>query len=669
MANLRFDNPFHDLWVTEILHPHSFVKLFSPVLVEDAEAIFSTGNIVLKGREGCGKSMLLRLLETSTRIAYLEKDTPYPIPSDKCNFIIAGVQLTHTKAAMIAQRAYEAPEGRRRPIAATNFADYLNVMLCLDLLHNIVYLNEQQENGNFLPGVEVNFSTKNISSFVRMLLDLDVWGGLVPPSTSNFAEVISALKERLSTYHLYANGNIIDLPKSIMDTRTFAGEPASLLSDTLKNSGIVSDDTLIMLRIDQNEELYEAERRYELEGVLRQVVNSILARREPNIAYRIGTRHYSWEQELRSWGSGAPIEPERDYSIIDIDEILKREEASKGWKFPILAKDVVAKRVEYANIKYAGDDPIKTMFGASLNAKDRAREYVGDVPCKVNIDKSWVPEWKEYLTTLWNDGEPLDAWFGAAWLRQKNQQRNKVPFISSTVSNLPWRRSPWWAKERNEVALMQIAGSNQQAMKWSGARQVIDLGGGNILAFMTLCKTVWATWQRRNPSAAEINNTLPLFSGDDQVIGIKEASQLWLDKIRAQQDAENRRKFITCIGEWFRKDILDDHSLSNPGHNGFSLSLTDFESDSVVVELIKVCRDRGDLLESIHTTKNKDQEQRKKWYLHPLLCPRFRIPSVRTKEPKYTTLDELKKMLESSGVMVEQKPHKCESSQIELFPR
>lgn len=64
-------------------------------------------------------------------------------------------------------------------------------------------------------------------------------------------------------------------------------------------------------------------------------------------------------------------------------------------------------------------------------------------------------------------------------------------------------------------------------------------------------------------------------------------------------------------------------------------------SENPLVSIIKTCRDHGDLMESSHTTKNKDQARRLKWYLHPLLCPFFRIPHVRTKEPIYTTLEEL----------------------------
>jgi len=48
MATLRFDNPFHDLWVTEILDPWAYVRMFSPILVSDAESYFLEAMLCLK---------------------------------------------------------------------------------------------------------------------------------------------------------------------------------------------------------------------------------------------------------------------------------------------------------------------------------------------------------------------------------------------------------------------------------------------------------------------------------------------------------------------------------------------------------------------------------------------------------------------------------------------
>lgn len=641
MTALRFDNPFHDLWVTEILDPNAYVQMFSPVLVSDAEELFSSGHVVLKGRQGSGKSMLLNLLETSTRIAYAHSQTKYPVPVKQRAFISAGVQLTRQNASLVAARSEEIPAEQRSQIIAATFADYLNCLLCLDLLKNIVLLaNEQEKQPNLIEEVSVNLSKESQEKLFYILRSGATWPGLLSPGCAGITDMIQDIEGRLRSHRNYFNYNIDKLPESLESSRSPAGEPMAELASALRESNVLPLDTLVLLRIDQHEELFELERHSRLGNVFRQVINSALARRDPRVAYRIGTRHYAWSSDITAWGSGAPLEEMRDYSVIDLDSILRRGEHTKGWKFPTLATDVVNKRLNAAGFSYSGS-AMEHLFGRSLEPAERARRYVGNSKSLVQPESSWAPEWKSYLDNLWLNGEPLEAKFGEAWLRQQVQKRHRVAQNALIANGTPWRKSPWWVKERNEIALMQLAGERQQALIWCGERQIIDLAGHNILAFMTTCKSVWATWQRRNPDDAEGRTSLPNFSIDDQVIGIAEASQVWFKKIQVGLEADQRTRLVSALGRWFRRRMLDDHTLSYPGHSGFSLLESEIASTAPLVSIIKACRDHGDLMESNHTTKDKNQAQRIKWYLHPLLCPLFRIPHIRTKEPIYTTLSEL----------------------------
>lgn len=641
MTALRFDNPFHDLWVTEILDPSSYVKMFSPVLVSDTEELFSTGHVVIKGRQGSGKSMLLNLLETSTRVAYSKSQTKYPVPIKQRAFISAGVQLTRQNASLVAARSEELREDQRRQIVAANFADYLNCLLCIDLLRNIIYLHfEQSKDRTIIEEVLIDLSDVAQEKFFSHLFAGETWKKLILDNCESIVEAIGSLENRLRSHRNYYNYNIDKLPLELETSRSPAGEPMAELASALRESGIIPSNTVVLLRIDQHEELFELERHSQLGNVFRQVINSALARRDPRVAYRIGTRHYAWNVDIKAWGSGAPLEEMRDYSVIDLDFILRRGEHTKGWKFPKLAVDVVNKRLDAAGFVYAGS-AMEILFGRSMEPAERARRCAGASSSLIKSDSAWAPEWKTYLDKLWTEGEPLEAKFGEAWLRQKAQTRARIAQSGDLAHGLPWRKSPWWVKERNEITLMQLAGDRQQALIWSGERQVIDLSGHNILAFMTICKSVWATWQRRNSNDAERRMSLPSFSVDDQVIGIAEASQIWFKKIQVGLEADQRVRLVSALGRWFRRRMLEDHSLSYPGHSGFSLLESEMASGSPLVPIIKACKDHGDLMESSHTTKDKDQAQRIKWYLHPLLCPLFRIPHIRTKEPIYTNLVDL----------------------------
>lgn len=643
MATLKFDNPFHDLWLTEGLDPSTFVQMFSDVLVQDAEDLFSSGNVVLKGRQGSGKSMLLNLLETGTRLAYAKTGKKYPVLPRNCRFVSAGVHLTQQNASLVAARASEYPEDRRMQTVASNFADYLNTLLCKDLLKNIELLwNEQLENSYLIKEVPIDLSQESQKVLFDDLRKSESWSEIIPKNCS-INDLLKILDGRLKSHRLYGNGSLENLPLEITSTKALAGVPVAELAASLRIAGVFPSETLVLLRVDQHEELFELERHSKLGSVFRQVLNSALARRDPRIYYRIGTRHYAWEVDLATWGSGAPIEEARDYSVIDLDYILRRGEHSKGWKFPSLAKDVLTKRLAFAGFDIVAE-PMMQMFGRSMDAQEKARAYAGDAPNVVKFEDDWAPEWGQLIDELWENGSPLDAKFAEAWLRQDRQTKKKIHLDGALATGLPWRRSEWWAKERNEIALLQIAGDRQQALIWSGEKQVVDLAGNNILAFMTICKTIWSTWQRRNPSEAAGLVNLPTFAIDDQIVGIIEASQIWFKKIQVGFESDRRSRFISAIGSWFRRRMLKDRRLAYPGHNGFSLLEAELQMSLNLVALIKICRDHGDLIESPHTTRNKSQERRVKWYLHPLLCPFFRIPHVRTKEPIYTNLSEIEQI-------------------------
>ena len=53
-------NPFHEAYVTDTVPNDQFADYFSPYLIPHAPEVFLPGNVIVKGSQGCGKSMLLR---------------------------------------------------------------------------------------------------------------------------------------------------------------------------------------------------------------------------------------------------------------------------------------------------------------------------------------------------------------------------------------------------------------------------------------------------------------------------------------------------------------------------------------------------------------------------------------------------------------------------------
>jgi len=649
----RHDNPFHDLWLTEILNPTEFVDMFSPHIVKHAAELFGTSNVVVRGTQGSGKSMLLNLLSTTTRIAYEKNNIEYPGPINGQPFMACGVHLIRDNARIVASRLDEVPLDKRKNWAATTFADYLNYLLCKDMLDNILLLDREQSNSGWLKSnISINLNDKTREILVGKIVNSEVWFGYFD-ECKNLDEILKRLSFRLQAYRRYFNFNCDDLDKEVESSKTSIGEPMMVLSDALRESGVTPENTLFFLRIDQHEELYALEHSSGYGEIFRQVINRAIALREGRVSYRIGTRHYAWSDDVEVWGSGAKLENMRDYVTVDLDEIYRRPETGST-PFDDFAEDVFSRRLRASGFKVSdaeGKGALDAVFGKSLSADKRALRFAKSETPRLSFGKDWDVRWKMELEKMWLDGRPLQAKLGEAWLRQGAQQKRGVHRNRALVEEYPWlgRGKIYWAKERKEAALVQMAGAAIQSLIWSGRKHIIDLAGFNILSFMSVCRAIWGAWLR-NTSDAELKvlQGLPRIPVDSQIIGIGEASKVWFDKLREGLDGDRRTNFINALGTWFSRSIREDKALSNPGHNGFSLLLSEFEAGGWMITLIKNSRDHGDLIESEHTTKSNDQRPRRKWYLHPLLCPYFRIQFVRTKEPIYTNVHELEGIYKGS---------------------
>ena len=311
--------------------------------------------------------------------------------------------------------------------------------------------------------------------------------------------------------------------------------------------------------------------------------------------------------------------------------------------FRNFAEDVFRRRLIVAGFDRArsSETPLVDVFGKTPTAEERARQISMTPPkIKRSIPSEWAQEWKDLFMEL-RSNNPLEAKLGEAWLRQKQQKTSQIWLDKNAAKKMPWTPRKWWKKERNEVALMQLASEAGQTMAWFGERHIIDLSGWNILAFMSICRTIWSGWIRGQSDENLEGTRMPEIDNAEQIVGIYEASKMWVDKLREGHDGDRRREFILRLGEWFVSQLKADKALSNPGHNGFSLLRSEFEKTDELLNVIRKCRDYGDLIESTHTPKNQSGA-RLKWYLNPILCPYFGLPHVRTKEPIYTRLAELK---------------------------
>lgn len=648
-------NPFFELYAGEKISASDFVTVFSPFLVDYAEELFSAGNVALLGTQGCGKSMLLSLLKSELRREYAKHKIPFPVPARARKFIGAGVNLSTCGAIDFGERPILAKENKE-DMSSAFFADYINYWITVDIIRSIQTLSELECHEGY--GIGIDLSPQKIEHFCKSIKVEDCWLGYFSTEFNTLDGFVERARQRISAYRRFLSFNTDFIDESIVSSKTHIGEPISAVASALWASGIVPTDVRFFVNIDQYEELANLDTRGE--GTrYRRTINRALLFRTSNVDYRIGARKYSWSSGTDLDDSGSKIEEDRNYKVVDIDTMLRRKENSP-WIFPGFARDVFTRRIKFSGVSYdtRAKDPLRLFLGRGLTPQEEGLHYARKSPERaIRLDGAWPAGWCDFLMDLAKH-DPLSARLGEGWARQRGK--------SKVVHDLPSPPYPWekqyWRKERVDQALMQIAGRCGQRMIWSGADDVVELSGSNILVFLSLCQRMWSisSSSKDQRSSDVLSEVDPI----QQSVAIYDASEHWFRKILNETGMSlQRHRFVSRVGSLFYKMLYDDSALSYPGRNGFSLSDAELAAAPEVRTFLSQLSDYGNLLESPHRTKEKDGQPRTKWYLHPILCPRFRIPHIRTKEPLYAHVADVRAWMKDTDAP----PNKDEDGQLSLF--
>lgn len=643
-------NPFHELYVTDSPDPKTFVQLFSDFLVNHAAALFKPGNVVLRGTQGSGKSMLLNLLKPQIRLAYAQVGARFPV-SDL--FVGAGINLTRSGALDFGQRPLGRTAETDESLFPLYFADFLNYFIVRDILASVELI---ASNSSAFDSI---VNSAQLDTFAKELAGQDCWFGYLA-SCNTFRAVSDRIDARIANYRSFHQFNS-DLGKDIETTKTAIGEPIARTADCLKRTGALLDQVPVFIRIDQVERLYRSDvLRPSLGQQYRRIVNKALSLRDMRVSYRIGTRKYAWEDDLAMYGTDDRLEHIRDFRVIDLDDLLRRKEHVKTWIFPEFAQDVFRRRMTHSGFgSVDAADPIKQVFGSTPSPEDFAKQYAANAsPARVLKLQEDVPqEWREYLESLFQQN-PFSACLGAAWLHQQThaKSKRKAEALHQTPESgsEPWNKQ-YWRKERTRQCLLQLAARTAQRLKWAGKEHILALSSGNISILISICHEIWNSYlrsQRRKRGSDQYSPVVRPIDPDVQSLGIQTAGTYWYHKVTEQPKGDDRQRFIDVLGRLFRLWLLDDVSMSYPGHNGFSLANDELDTALPLKRFLSDAADYGDLFESPHTTKEKDRRPRTKWYLTPILSVYFQIPETHVKEPKYVDLAHVSEWLSDAGVIL-----------------
>ena len=648
-------NPFHDLYIGEATPEDELVKLFSPVIVDYATAVFEPGNVVIRGLQGTGKTMLLNLLRPEARLAYHRQHIKFPAPPEATQFISGGVNLRKCGALEFVQNLEPDSDGKRVQELALAFGDFVNYCVVADLLATVKTFSEADITD---VSAAVGFSGGKIrlDKFAQSLALEGCWFDALL-GIHSFDELRDRVHGRIAEYRRYINLNSDRLPESITTTKTLIGDPILKTAHALRVAGILAEKTEVFIRIDQYEQLKTLNVMGTTFGdACQQLVHKALAARDSRVSYRIGTRSHGWPEHPAIYKTDDALELKRDFSVIDIDQVFRRRENARTWIFPKFAQDIFRRRVELSEYKRTSGGASLSLsgaFGKSPKPLDRAETYVAEsrraqfIAQEIPALGVGIPnEWKQYVESL-ADKDVLSAWLTFAWVRQKSVVRKGTSEIEAPPlgDEKPWVKKPYWHKERVQLALMQIASANRQALVWSGEEDVLSLSGGQIVIFLFLCQHIWDAWLRDRRGAIEANVTFPIEPAV-QSQGVLDASIEWFGKFQEGGDSQRRKAFIETVGNRFYKRLGDDKAMSYPGANGFSLRNEELALAGNISAFLKQAVGYGDLYEAPHTSKTKG-ERRTKFYLAPIFSPYFRIPSVHTKEPEYVSVAIVNKWLSS----------------------
>lgn len=668
-------NPFYNLYITEKISPEEYVGVVSPLLVPHATKIFSSSNVAVLGTQGSGKTTLLSLLKHEIREAYIKSpEHEFPVDDALSNFISPGINIIKSGILDIGKRPIFDSIESEENIFPLYFADFFNYYICIDLLETLHKIDCSS-----VKYININTSKDILHEFTDFIKNEDCWFGYLS-NVKTYEELVLRLLRRKSIYRNFHQFNIHEMPKEIDSSKTSIGEPISRVVRALKMFEIIPHDTNIFIRIDQVDSILGHDKaRPSLSENYRRMINSALVNRDPNISYKIGSRTYAWKKELRIYNSSEQLEESRSYTLINVDNILKRPENAPSPIFPKFAKDVFARRLKHYKLTKitSRTDVFKRIFGRSLKSEEVAQKLCANSSSTkaLKIPKDFPEALKCFLDKIYTQS-PLEGILALAWLLQGSPQPHFVSYDTSAYDRgkAPWD-SKWWRKERIRLALMQLASNCNQLPIWGGPSEIIELGKGGIICFLGICQQIWDFYLRTLPPESTGKKDITIFSEGIplslQTLGITSASRQWVEKISELPNGYKNKVFVENMGRLLRNSLLQDQKMSYPGHTGFSLRNSDIQKQGEAVIFLQEAADYGVLFEYDHTSKEKSKSPRTKWYFNPIYYPHLKMYEARIKEPYYSKTDLILEILNETNIerieKSQKKRHPSVNQQLSLF--
>jgi hypothetical protein len=649
--DIRSRNPFIELLVSELIEdPDQYRRMFSQeILVGETRQVFMPGNMVIRGPQGAGKSMILNLIRCQVLSNWLTEDARIPEPLNQVPpFFGISINLVRAGFHAFGRRSVSRQRtgGRDEDLDSACAADYLTHYLFREFLHGLEFLvgADGRRTLKWL-GIEPEILNRAMPE-LRLL---PAWAGFYA-NCDDLSGMIAACDYRLNVWRRFLNSSIDEIPADVWESKAEMEEAMHQMGRFIDHLVDRPRKLPLYVVIDQYEVLPDLNLRFGRS--LQRIVNTLIKARDPVVFYKIGARTHDWGIELRIWGAESRIEEQRDYSIINLADVLMRTEDYHKI-FSGFALDVATKRLRESGYEKISSQAVVDMLGVwnrdaeswlyfpSNSLEEVADKLITEVDANI----------KAAILRACHDlrGSPLDLRLAEAWAIQQANRGIDARQIVDRMSANPWRHE-YWYKERVAVALLQIASKANSQKRYYGWKTIVELAGANISAFLLLCGEVWDT-ATKNGYDPISGNALPVTIQSD---GVFDASRRWRNRDRNEAiGGSHRYDFLSKLGPAINLALIRDNpSLSNPGYSGFSLAEAELGRDDKTKAVRRYLGNAVSwaiLEERRHTSRNKSSSTRRKWYLHPLFSPEFVIPATRVKEPLYATPDQVHSWIFDAG--------------------
>ena len=476
MAHGPITNPFHHVYYAEGIGTVDIPSLFSPKLVPFVSPLFAKGNVVLRGMEGTGKTMLLSLLDTKVRLEFWNHldDAPAgeiskgdPLKPHERRFVGAGINLSSSKAFKLNEIRVSQDRDQNIQLSRQYFGDFLNSWTVRDLFTSIetliTELTRRRASERF-DQIGLGPDLKKLNAVVRKISKDPACAFLSGAKTVE--ELRHVLSQRIAAYLKLVSDPQSTISAEMNGTRRLLGEPIEVAVQLLKSSGVLADDANVFVTIDQFEQLI---RRRALDGDDERhwrfihEIEDLIGLRSQNVSYRIGTRPNA---------TLTRCDANRDYFPLDLDLILQRKEDTRKGLICSFAEDAFRRRIAISEhpsreMIVAHPAPLRLVYGKSPEVAERGQLCQPKRGERVlRPDKLWPPEVTKWLQRLAKE-DVIAASLGEAWVRQQAARGETLNVAAWDAPNsLPWEmpEKKWWKKERLPLASLQIAAANAQRL-------------------------------------------------------------------------------------------------------------------------------------------------------------------------------------------------------------